>query len=552
MRLMLSLATLISGFIVISLVFFQATRKTYPGIGQWTAGVGLLTLGYLLMSLRGFIPEPISVLIGNVAFPLGMVLHLDGIRRFLGVSAMSRLWYALPGIDLVAIAVFYYLHDSPAWRGVVNSIAISAPHWAMAALIFRYPVKHKSMFYPVIGSLIGFAGLVVLARPIATFFLPQWHLLMDSPLQIWAVAVLIVLQLGENLSFIMLNSERVESELVEAQTELRMTVNRLQEALAEQKRVEESLRDSEERYRTFFDTSRDCVFMTTLEGQFSDFNSVTLELLGYAPGDRDELLHTNVADVYANPVERRAHITLISKLGFSKDYPVDLRKRDGTIVHALITTVARRDQLGTIIGFQGTVRDITERKRAEELLQTTLQRFYTILSSMYGGVLLVTDEGRVEFANQAYCDLFDLDDLPSDLRGLESFEMIQRIQGVYAHPAEAVARIQAIVSQQSPVKGEEVAIRGGMTYMRDFVPILIDGKRYGRLWHHQDITERKRVEEALRASEEKYRLLVDKAQEGIFVVQDTVFRFVNPRLEEIVGFSSGELIGNSFGGLCSS
>ena len=63
-----------------------------------------------------------------------------------------------------------------------------------------------------------------------------------------------------------------------------------------------------------------------------------------------------------------------------------------------------------------------------------------------------------------------------------------------------------------------------------------------------DITDRKRAEEALRASEEKYKLLVEKAQEAIFVVQDTVFRFVNPRLEEIVGFSADELIGKSFGG----
>ena len=74
-----------------------------------------------------------------------------------------------------------------------------------------------------------------------------------------------------------------------------------------------------------------------------------------------------------------------------------------------------RDQDGSIIGTLSSGEDITERKRAEEILQTTLQRFYTILSSMYAGVLLVTDESRVEFANQAFCDLFDLDDLPSDL-----------------------------------------------------------------------------------------------------------------------------------------
>ena len=51
-----------------------------------------------------------------------------------------------------------------------------------------------------------------------------------------------------------------------------------------------------------------------------------------------------------------------------------------------------------------------ERKRLEERLQTTLQRFYVVLSSMYSGVLLVTDEGRVEFTNQAICDQFGLKD----------------------------------------------------------------------------------------------------------------------------------------------
>ena len=75
---------------------------------------------------------------------------------------------------------------------------------------------------------------------------------MDSPVEFIFFVSVVVLQLGETLAFIMLNTERVESELVEAEAELRTTVARLQKALDDQKRVEESLRESEERYQFFF------------------------------------------------------------------------------------------------------------------------------------------------------------------------------------------------------------------------------------------------------------------------------------------------------------
>jgi len=56
----------------------------------------------------------------------------------------------------------------------------------------------------------------------------------------------------------------------------------------------------------------------------------------------------------------------VAEIGFSKKYPVDLRKKDGTIIHTLITTVARKDPQGNIIGFQGTIMDFTERRQAQE------------------------------------------------------------------------------------------------------------------------------------------------------------------------------------------
>ena len=86
--------------------------------------------------------------------------------------------------------------------------------------------------------------------------------------------------------------------------------------------------------------------------------------------------------------------------------------------------------------------DITERKEAEAAVQTTLQRLYAVLSNMYGGLLLVADEVRVEFANQAICDYFDLNDSPADLVGLTSSEIFAKINKAYLYPDETIARIK--------------------------------------------------------------------------------------------------------------
>ena len=97
-------------------------------------------------------------------------------------------------------------------------------------------------------------------------------------------------------------------------------------------------------------------------------------------------------------------------------------------------------------------RDITERKHTNNLLQSTLQRFYTILSSMYGAILLVTNDGFIEFANLAFCEYFGLDETPAELKGLTDREMIAKIKSAYLHHEEAISRIKQIVMEGKPVK----------------------------------------------------------------------------------------------------
>ena len=140
--------------------------------------------------------------------------------------------------------------------------------------------------------------------------------------------------------------------------------------------MEKRLKESEEKYRTFFNTSRDCVFITSSDGKWLEMNDFAVEFFGYE--NREELLKVNVSVLYENPEERGRLTKIIKQEGFVKEYPVNLRKKDGSIINALITSVAIKDENGNVIGYQGTNHDITERKKAEEMLKASEKRYRSL------------------------------------------------------------------------------------------------------------------------------------------------------------------------------
>ncbi|MGB6064130.1 MAG: PAS domain S-box protein [Desulfomonilaceae bacterium] len=204
------------------------------------------------------------------------------------------------------------------------------------------------------------------------------------------------------------------------------------------------------------------------------------------------------------------------------------------------------DERGNVVGGVAVTVDITERKKAEQDLQTTLKRFYSILSNQYAGLLLVSEEGRIEFANQAFCDQFELGVPPSALLSLTPQDIIKQIQEVCAEPSQAVDRIREIVQQKKPVKDEEIAVRGGKTYLRDFIPIMIDGKPFGRLWHHRDVSDRRQAEQALKESEERLRLFIEHAPTALAMF-DREMRYlaVSRRWMNDYRFEDRDIIGRS-------
>jgi diguanylate cyclase (GGDEF)-like protein/PAS domain S-box-containing protein len=135
--------------------------------------------------------------------------------------------------------------------------------------------------------------------------------------------------------------------------------------ITERTRAEEALRESEERYRTLFQESRDAVYITTLDGRFVAVNQALVDQFGYT---REELLAGNVSDLYITPQDRARFRDEIFRDGYVRDFEVQLARSDGTPLHCLVSATLRRAPDGTVRGYQGIIHDISERKRAEERL----------------------------------------------------------------------------------------------------------------------------------------------------------------------------------------
>ena len=158
------------------------------------------------------------------------------------------------------------------------------------------------------------------------------------------------------------------------------------EDITERKRVEEALQNSENKFRTLFEESRDAIYFTTREGEFVDFNKFALDLFGYT---REEFMKLKAQEIYVHSGDRPKFQQEIEKRGFVRDYEVKLRKKDGTEMDCLLTSTVRQAKDGSILGYQGITRDITERKRAEEEREKLIHDLQKALSEikMLKGIL---------------------------------------------------------------------------------------------------------------------------------------------------------------------
>lgn len=206
----------------------------------------------------------------------------------------------------------------------------------------------------------------ILGAAVAAFFFldPRGSLAIGPPVDILRVSVFVAFGLVFPLG-VGWYGER-QRKLVAAE------VGRTRSLLREE--ATETLRESEERYRRLFETSRDGIATIDLAGKIQDANPALLSMLGYTLAELRELSFSDITPARWREAEARILRERILPFGDSGEYEKEYIRKDGAIFPASIRAWPIHDAQGNIVGLRAFVRDITERKRAQEALRTADRR----------------------------------------------------------------------------------------------------------------------------------------------------------------------------------
>jgi len=315
--------------------------------------------------------------------------------------------------------------------------------------------------------------------------------------------------------------------------------------ITERKQAEEALRQSEEKYRTILESIEEGYFEVDVAGNLTFVNDSMCRIWGYP---KEQMIGLNNRQYTDEENAKKLYQTFneVYRTGISsKAFDWQIIRKDGTVVYIEATVSLRKDSAGNVIGFRGTVHNITERKEAEEALRQSEEKHRSILENIRESYFEVDLAGNFTFFNDSLCRL----------TGCSREELVGMNYSKFSD--KEISKIVFQTFNKVFLTGEPAEGFDWPTTRKDGIKIYVSasislrkdpaGKPVGFRGVLRDVTERKRMEEALRQNEERYRSIIEQMHDGYFEI-DLAGSFVhfNEAACRTYGYNKEELMGLNY------
>jgi PAS domain S-box-containing protein len=321
-------------------------------------------------------------------------------------------------------------------------------------------------------------------------------------------------------------------------------VQALVEDYTEKKNAEDALLRSEQRYRNLFETMVQGVFYQNRDGYITNANQAALEILGVS---EEEIRQRSIFSNDWKAIDENG------KALMPEEYPSMKAISTGSEVENIILgifnkkdeefrwlSVSAKPQFTTDKGKSNeafvTMHDITARKRAEIELRNSEERFQALIEQAPDAIYMHDSDGRIVLFNKKASQMtgYSADQLRqmhiSNLEIKYSLEELKEKWNRLLH--QKSMRIEGLHKRQN---GDIFPVDVNLSFMQIHGRTLIIG-------FARDISDRKRTENALRESEEKYRKLVDNSLLGFYLIRKGILLYCNKTFADIFGYDQSELI----------
>ena len=307
--------------------------------------------------------------------------------------------------------------------------------------------------------------------------------------------------------------------------------------VTEPRQAQEELRESEEKFRNLFNNSEVGMFRTRLDGsKILDCNEKYLEILGCT---FDEIKDKPSVDLWADKQERDLLVKILKADGHVTNFEFNVLNKQGE-VRRCITSLRLYPDTGVL---EGSIQDITERQQIEQALMESEERFRVIFEKANDGICISNENDELLSVNQRFCEMmgYSREELlklrVSDLQAPE----IRRSGGVLKYELERYGTnlFEGLNLHRS---GHRIPVEISLGRIQ-----LPSGGLYVSVI--RDITERKRAEQALQETEERFRILFEYSPDGIVLIDPyhatTSWAIIdcNDNFCQMNGYSKEELIG---------